>query len=502
MSGDTRIDAPRSFGWARTAWMVGAGLLHAPLPVYLGNSDVLVRSGRQALIALAVVVVVTGCVLVLARQARARSTAVYTTMLVLVAIGHGGQLVRSFGEVPAFALVGGAAALCAFLIWRLYAVDALHVLMFGIAAYLTLSPFTVFQFPSDLGVQPFQQEFEVEPGSYRPDIFVIIPDSYPGLPVLQTMETWEDDAVRALAMEGFEVEPAWASYPSTFISIPSLLGMGYLIDPSEEPVQIARDDLRHIAGGEGAFYQFAESAGYHLTFVETPWFGSKCADRIDTCVRSPLLDEAGFRVVQDSMFGGLLLRSRGSVWAHGGLISLDWLRDHHEELTSNEVPDLVVLHVLLPHWPFVLDQNCGTRFPSESTDASFVDQVGCVDSYLTSFARNVSSDAVVVIASDHGVGDAADRPPSQWTEEDIFRRTSSFYAMRAPDECRPIRPVVVPNILRGLVRCIANSDFPQLEPRLFLVGKHNRSSVEWFVQEVDHDRFRALASAAYGETRS
>jgi hypothetical protein len=470
--------------WLSVVWMIAAATLYLPAGIYLQNPAAIRSPMAHGLIATAVVSALVGAVAVLTRRGLERSTATYGAMTFVLMFLTGSTFIDMFG------LGGGILAGVVFVIglgWfyhRLVELRAFHAVMFFAAVFLTAAPWAVHFEPRDgTSVEASASHVPYTGNGYLPDIYLIVLDAYPGVQTMQAIDGWTGEIVGELEQRGFIVRPAWSAYALTEFSLPSLFDASYPVQSADGVASIDGPALRRLSGGAGSVYRYLDDAGYHLTMLESSWAGSRCGPQIDTCVESAILDDLFYFTLQRTYLRPWLDRHIGSGWIHGAKRTMRWIDGRADSLAANGRPDFVFAHLILPHPPFLLDSSCEIRYrrqfdhvvvglmPEEGVVDAFLDQAGCVDRYLLDLADRMG-DAVVVITSDHGVELAGQltRDVSTWTHDDVAQRLGTLFAMRAPDACLPASPVIVPNLLRGVMRCMGADGLADLSPRMFLSG--------------------------------
>jgi hypothetical protein len=478
-------DHGRELSITALVWMVSAAALHFPIRGFVINWNI----NRQPLVYIAIfvafaVIVAAGVLVIDSLGVVHRSTLTYGAMILLGLFWTGGRFTSEFG--PVLGLAAGVALWCVavLIIWRLRANQTLHMLFFGLAFYLTLAPalmdLEVGEGLGDPGVA-HASTVAIESALYRPDVYVVIVDGYPGIQTLAGYEEWDGEIVDELQRRGFRVAPAWSAYTTTALSMSGLLDGSYPVRPVNGLASVARPIGQFVTDGEAAVFGFLEEAGYHLTMLESPWSSYRCGPTVDSCVEAPVLDEVLFSVLEKSYASLVLDHAVGSAWIHGARRTWDWLGENAANLAANGRPDFVLAHVIAPHEPWLLNENCDLRHRSDFDDpnalararaegvSAFLGQARCVDRMMTALADEVPDEAIVLFTADHGtatLGQSA-KPPHQWGPVEIRERLSTFFAMRAAEDCQPREPVVVQNLLRGVMRCIGAPGLSDLDLRMF-----------------------------------
>jgi len=406
-------------------------------------------------------------------------------------IGMGGAMAGRVGLN--MTLAGGAAlgALVVVLMNRLAENMAAQFPLVILAFVLGVGPIgpyavDVFGHTSPTTLQSPQTDFTTTL-DVRPDIYVIVVDGFVGIDgsrevFAQAVPPW----VEELRGQGFEVPASgWASYPITIASIPSLFDMDYSIEAGVNGDRAVISALLDKLGGANRLVSTLNVNGYHTVMVEAGWSWSHCGPAYDECVASAFLDEGTFAVVRRSIVGPMVVDRMAHPFTVGAKHAMDWLlRDARADRTGSE-PRFVFGHVMAPHPPFFLTDDCsvenemeraGGRLDNRFTDLSrrkdlYLNQAECVADFIVEFAVATDPNDVVVVISDHG-SDSRDqllRPGSQWTLDDIYERLSVLMAVRTPSDCDLGDTVVIPDLMRAVLACLGHgaAPTPPIEPRMF-----------------------------------
>ncbi len=311
-----------------------------------------------------------------------------------------------------------------------------------------------------------------------------------------------------LRQRGFSVPIAWASYPLTYYSIPSLLDMGYVASDGTLTSSASEAYLHRMIGGDSQFVSLLRASGYEFTMIEAGWGGSRCGENVDNCVSAPIYSDGLSAIAASSVAGNNLLTRLGHGFTQGALASMNWLRSNAAKLSSNGIRDLVFAHLLVPHPPTFLDSECRVRAPAIYTtpvlrspgdsDAvvgerkvGYLEQLECVNQFISEFVDLVGSDSTVVIVGDHGPESLNQTftDPLGWSNRQIIERLNAFLAVRTPEPCDLPSSIVLPNVLRIIVGCLTGIREPSLPDKLFVVVELERGAP---IHEVTEQRVRYL----------
>jgi hypothetical protein len=457
-----------------------------------------------------------GCLMVvtvLVRRGVRTTTAVSSVFLVTVLLMRGGSLLSRLGEPIGWVLLGALLAAVIFVISRIETHDALAVLLWALGAFLIAGPATavVRQWSNSGMDETVHHKGEPVTLSKRPDIFLVVLDGYAGnLTLESTFGVDRSTAVHDLMELGFEVPAsAWSAYPTTRSSLPSLLDMSYPLGPGSRVTAMTEKRLSDMIGGSNSVSSSLSAEGYEMVMIESGWSGSRCGTEVDKCVASPIMDEAMFSIAEKSVAGRRVLRSLGYAFTVGAQHTMSWLDEHGSRLSTDSKPSFVFAHVMVPHPPFFMDEGCRTQFADEYNGVLFsrpgddpqhrrtayLKQTECVDQFIADLSRRIQPDDVVVVVGDHGTDQRNQlvRDSATWSRSDLAERFNVFLAVRDGAECSVGDAVILPNILRRVLSCLATQDLEELEPRMFKYSPAEGPSPE--VLEVDSSDVLDLLSS-------
>ncbi len=293
-----------------------------------------------------------------------------------------------------------------------------------------------------------------------PDIYYLIPDGRANSEILSEFFGYDDSAFRKeLGSRGFHiVENSLSNYPSTRFSLPSTFNMEYL----------SSSDLsytRQLAEQNKAA-SFLKERGYKFVFVGS---GSSVITGEEADVRFTSSDF--HRIVQSMTALGPLMNPRTKV--------LNAFSDI-EKAAKLPGPKFVIVHILIPHVPYVFGENgeyIGNNPGQKDTPRDmelYLGQLKFADKKFkeavdTILAAAGSTPPIVVIQSDHGV-----HLPKEWVENDEERaklqlRNFSAFLLPGKSEVPPESWSAV-NTFRFLFDLYFSTNFGFLEDRYWPSG--------------------------------
>lgn len=472
-----------SFGWVEIL-IIGLVAFYTPMQVYAVNLVGVVHPERLFL--LAAVTWIVGMALVLMGRVvgLSRRSALLLASAALICLCRGWALTDRFGVVGGWLLFGAMVVVLSLVLRRFDPAGLINgALVVIVVFFLSGLGLDLYRSVSTLGNDVSRPSNAIAfSAAETPDVYLVVVDGHAGT-VSTELDFGIDQGVLIddLHTRGFETPTmSFSSYPTTTASVPSLLDMSYPIQegPGITLSTVAR--MQEIIGGDNELFRALRANGYQATMVEAGWGGSRCGSNVDVCVLSPFLDDAVYLALQPSMFAMQLNETFGSSFTLGAQRTMQWLLANAGSLADNGRRDLVFAHIMAPHQPFFLDEQCEVRYApgrlnftsSEAEYGSpqpYLEQAQCVDAFIIDMADRIPSDAVVVFAGDHGTDSRHQLRlmPDDWDSDDIRERFNPFIAVRAGG-CELGEEVVIPNLMRRVLSCFSTQPIPELDPRVYL----------------------------------
>lgn len=467
--------------------LIGAAAAFWPLAVMGANTVGMTHPERLLALAMLVCLVAIGLTRVLTGLGMRRTVAVPGVFLAVVLCMIGGRVLEWFGEPAGWLILVGLIGAWFGLLVRLRDSALVSSLTIGLAVAL-LSGSAISLTSSYLNWGSSNVRASVAPAiqlEETPDIFLVVVDGYPGLRTLATESgDGKDDLLVALAAQGFHTpSSAWGSYWSTALSIPSILEMSYPVVEDFDG-QATTQELYDIISGETELIGLLNDHGYVTYMVESGWSGSACGSSYDRCVAAPILDEAMYITLSDTLLGARVDRLAGHPFTVGTEQTMKWLAANAPAMSRDDTASFVFAHLVAPHPPFYLDEDCQRTIssdrdgsglykpgvPNEDRERFFNEQMTCVDRFMLNLAAGIDRDSVVVFISDHGT--ARDRqlniPADRWDRSNIAERFNVLASVRLRQDCEVADPLILPNLMREVLSCYSDSRIERLEPRMFM----------------------------------
>ena len=321
---------------------------------------------------------------------------------------------------------------------------------------------------------------EAAPGS--PDVLLLVLDGYGRDDVLREDYGFDMSGfLGGLEARGFGVATeATTNYSFTYASIASMLEMDYVFDLGEmadSEFEVMRNAL---SGGTGMMERFKQ-AGYDVAYLENPWGGSSCGERVDWCIRNGLVERSMWNLGQMTVFAPVLKAVRSHPFNTVSLSHLESLPEILGHPRSDGRPRFTFAHIILPHPPFLLDASCGNhnsalRRAISTTDEEllarrrqfYADQAACTnDGTLRAVDGLIAANpgAVVMITGDHGPApmSLSFTPSGKWSDRMVAGRMRILSAYRLPGCDEMFRADLTPvNGTRAVTNCALGTNLPEL----------------------------------------
>jgi len=246
------------------------------------------------------------------------------------------------------------------------------------------------------------------------DIYYIITDRYAGQKALKDHYNYDNSRfLNFLKENGFYVAgKSHANYSKTFTSLASSLNMEYLDFLTEEYPNTDDWSVVYPLIEDNKVQRFLKKTGYKFIYFGDWWEPtrkSKFADQNFNYYGSGIFDEFTSKLLETTLVYPLIKKDE------------DWLssvRNDHEfqftklaEVSKETGPKFVFAHMLLPHDPYVYDQNCNlvekeVKLGSDGEPQAYVNQLTCTntkfESLISGILKNSDPDPIIVIQSDEG----------------------------------------------------------------------------------------------------
>jgi hypothetical protein len=257
------------------------------------------------------------------------------------------------------------------------------------------------------------------PAAYKPDIYYIILDGYGRQDVLQNHYNFDNSRFLGfLQTNNFQISTrSYSNYSWTVLSLASSLNMQYLNqleDSSTRQPNDMRRSFRMIRDSEVS--RFLRLKGYRFIHLNSTWGGTMVnpfAD-VELSCGNGLFQNEYYRVLMQGSWLKAFERPLNVDLAKCHLHNFSTL----EDLPRIAGPKFIFAHFILPHHPYLFDQE-GTLLRSATISDQFefqkglwgekdryLDQLKFVNRKMEGVVRNILAKSekppIIVIQSDHG----------------------------------------------------------------------------------------------------
>lgn len=298
------------------------------------------------------------------------------------------------------------------------------------------------------------------------DVLVVVVDGYPSL-AWASQRFGHDIAFLQRTLEGAGfVTPAvgWSQHPNTSFSLSALLELRPVVDPRSDVDWSNSSNLRSIIGGDSLVAATLRSAGFTHTQIESGWHLEECSSA-DVCIGAPWLNETTWGLLHQSIVGDWLESHFGS-WIVAASRSVDQELRALSRIFEDDDQDYVFAHLMLPHEPYVVDEECEPRSeadPADSNDDKAIrSQLSCTDLLLSRIITMTNDRTAVVITGDHGVKSYGQlqKDPDSWTDEDIADAFTVLLSYKLPETCSPPRTNMNTIVMAAILECATTFEAP------------------------------------------
>jgi hypothetical protein len=325
-------------------------------------------------------------------------------------------------------------------IWKSLVLVAGVLVLFNLVKII---PAELKRWSSDVKAASLDIETNLPPVKNSPDIYYIIFDEFAGLQAMR--EYWQydrvDDFAGFLKERGFFI--AEASHGS---STDTLHQMVTRLNYREYPLGNEYKQTYFNDRADNQVVRYLKSRGYTIVVFDEIGMGYPAAKSLDadylyeygessipqmeTRGYGLYIDEFGELVIDNTMLYVILdLYNKNNPWAiqHSSMISFTT-----EHLADRDVssPKFVHVHLLLPHMPFMFDQNGGIADSSNFSNwnyylNTYIFSISILEKMVVNIlgAYDPENPPVIIIQSDHGARNHA----SQNDENLVLQNYSDEY---------------------------------------------------------------------------
>jgi hypothetical protein len=326
------------------------------------------------------------------------------------------------------------------------------------------------------------------------DVVVVVFDahgSYSGLREFFPSDSPNQE--RRMAAIGAQVHSEMkANYTLTHLSLASFFEMNYPLGEDAKVGPAEWSDLMGTIRGSNGLVEAFKGQGYRFVLVESGWAGFHCSPAVDECIGGPWPDEPTMLALHRTLLRPLVVNSSEAT-ARGAINTLEWLANDLSAFVGNDQPELIVVHLMLPHPPLRINEVCELEMtpslggrtvssPELSREelrermAAYVEATECVGATLSDLIQDVGDRAVVVALGDHGPDSQAQLHliPDAWGPNHVRERLGVLFVTNATCQLKGVNSLV--NVGRWLLGCMSHEEVKYLEDRYFVAVGTDKAS--------------------------
>jgi len=346
--------------------------------------------------------------------------------------------------------------------------------------------------PHETGIGAGAQTLEGGNATALPDVYYIVPDRYASEDILDEFYSFDNsEFIDYLKDTGFHVQPdAFSNYPRTPSSLASSLNMSY-VNYLTEVVPDDSMDLRPFYSmiEDNYVCSLLKSQGYTYVHIGPWWEGT----------RENRFADVSFSYCQLPEFSMLTLKTTLAYpfCAKAGLLDDERARHRNcavyafeklAEIPEMEEPTFTFAHILLPHPPFVFDEDGGYVTAQEENERSreenYLSQLRYANSQFKALIDSILSQSevppIIIIQADEGPlpqgdlrwraqGNALHIKYDEATDDQIRQKMGILNAYYLPNvdipaSCEPVSPV---NTFRLVFNLFFDADLEILPDRYY-----------------------------------
>lgn len=273
----------------------------------------------------------------------------------------------------------------------------------------------------------------------NPDIYYIILDAFGRTEVLNEVYNYDNgEFVKQLEKRGFTVaKSSRSNYQVTILSLPSALNIEYL-----SPVEkiMGRDSIDNVILcrliQRNNVTQALKKIGYRFESMRSGYAPTDYIPEADDNIGSPFGNIFHLAFARGTIIGPFqrYLDFMGNAARNTRTYALN----HPEEFISKPSPKFSLIHILIPHPPFLFNEDGSPividqiSLAEAYTKEKYVGQVKFIQNRILEFVDALQKDGrkkVIIIQGDHGpaIQEKPDAPPSDAFLNERFRILNAYY---------------------------------------------------------------------------
>jgi len=273
----------------------------------------------------------------------------------------------------------------------------------------------------------------------NPDIYYIILDAFGRTEVLDEVYNYDNgEFVKQLEQRGFTVaKNSRSNYQVTILSLPSALNIEYL-----SPVEkiMGRDSIDNVILcrliQRNNVTQALKKIGYRFESMRSGYAPTDYIPEADDNVGSPFGNIFHLAFARGTIIGPF--QRYLDFMGNAARDTRTYALNHPEEFISKPSPKFCLIHILIPHPPFLFNEDGSPividqiSLAEAYTKEKYVGQVKFIQNRILTFVDALQKDGrkkVIIIQGDHGpaIQEKPDAPPSDAFLNERFRILNAYY---------------------------------------------------------------------------
>lgn len=253
--------------------------------------------------------------------------------------------------------------------------------------------------------------------STNPDIYFIILDRYAGEKTLKNYYQFDNSQFYSFLERNnfYIVKDSYINYPKTFSSLAATLNLMHLTPLAKIIGENSSDQTPLFSLVQNNLVaQYLKKRGYRYFYFGDWWEPTRVSQLADKNInlyasRNEFLAKFFQTTILEPIMTKII--KKGDILG----FSKDLVRKNHlykfsqlEKIIDQPGPKYIFAHLLIPHHPYVFDENCHSYHSSAGSnpDFEYVNQLKCVNKKMTTLITQILSRSkkppVIIIQSDEG----------------------------------------------------------------------------------------------------
>ncbi|MEX0621782.1 MAG: hypothetical protein WD187_02225 [Candidatus Woykebacteria bacterium] len=246
------------------------------------------------------------------------------------------------------------------------------------------------------------------------DIYYIVPDRYANQNALKEYYQYDNsEFIKFLESKDFYVAAdSFTNYSKTFTSLASSLNMEYLDFLTQAYPDTDDWSVVYPLIEENKVQRFLQNLGYKFIYFGDWWEPTRVnrfADQNINYHGTGILDEFTSKLLETTLAYPLIRNNE--EWLEKVRNGHEFKFEQLEKVAEEPGPKFVFVHMLLPHDPYVFDEDCNKveeeiEVGSREAEKAYVKQLKCTNSkfetLLGDILANSNPEPIIILQSDEG----------------------------------------------------------------------------------------------------